>query len=179
MQEPAYESTPRRRTFGGPRPVAAAPAAGTASVTRTYGAGSTIARVLLTCLGAAGMIVGAFMTWLTGINGTSLTWNAFWSTNFDVARFLTTVGAIFILLGLLALVGLAFRTGWLTRLAGALGIVGFVLFAIQVFRASGDQNIQGGAWLALIGSVLALIGGFLGSRREVVRTPGYETSYTE
>lgn len=52
-----------------------------------------------------------------------------------------------------------------------------VLFAIQVFRASG-QNIEGldtrieiGAWLALTGSVIVLIAGFLSTPEQVV----YET----
>ena len=65
----------------------------------------------------------------------------------------------------------------LGRLAGALGIAGFVLFAIQVFRASG-QNIEGldtrieiGAWLALAGSVIVLVAGFLSTPEPVV----YET----
>ncbi len=51
------------------------------------------------------------------------------------------------------------------------------LFAIQVFRASG-QNIEGldtrieiGAWLALAGSVIVLIAGFLSTPEPVV----YET----
>ena len=82
-----------------------------------------------------------------------------------------------IVLALLGIVGLAARTGGLGRLAGALGIAGFVLFAIQVFRASG-QNIEGldtrieiGAWLALAGSVVVLIAGFLSTPEPVV----YET----
>src|SRR5438132_759307 len=64
-------------------------------------------------------------------------------------------------------VGFAAWTGGLGRLAGALGIAGLVLFAIQVFRASGqhlaglDTRIEVGAWLALAGSVILLIAGFL------------------
>jgi hypothetical protein len=87
------------------------------------------------------------------------------------------VGFVFIVLALLGIVGLAARTGGLGRLAGALGIAGFVLLAIQVFRASG-QNIEGldtrieiGAWLALAGSVVVLIAGFLSTPEPVV----YET----
>jgi peptidoglycan/LPS O-acetylase OafA/YrhL len=70
-----------------------------------------------------------------------------------------------ILLGIVALVGLAPRSGWLTRLAGVLGIAGFVLVMVQMFRASGDQTPGPGAWLCLAGGIAALIGGFLGTRR--------------
>ena len=69
------------------------------------------------------------------------------------------------------MLGLAFRSGWLTRIAGALGIVGFVLVAIELFRANGGQALQAGAWVALAGSVVALIGGFFGTRRVVTTVP--------
>ena len=58
--------------------------------------------------------------------------------------------------------GLAARSGWLTRLAGALGIAGFVLFAIEIYRANmSASNIGAGAWVALAGSVVTLIAGFM------------------
>ncbi|HZA60163.1 MAG TPA: hypothetical protein VE754_00595, partial [Actinomycetota bacterium] len=75
---------------------------------------------------------------------------------------------VVIVLGLLALLGLAFRTGWLTRLAAALGVIAFVLFLITVYRAGADRDLTDigiGMWVILAGSVLALIGGFLGARR--------------
>ncbi|HJV04403.1 MAG TPA: hypothetical protein VJ868_03995, partial [Actinomycetota bacterium] len=84
-----------------------------------------------------------------------------------------SVGFVTIILGLLALLGMAFRTGWLTRIAGALGIVVFVLYAITLYRVPGDAGfgeIGIGAWLVLIGGILALIGGFLGTRT-VVQQP--------
>jgi hypothetical protein len=37
---------------------------------------------------------------------------------------------------LVAVVGLAMGTGWLTRLAGAVAVIGLVLFAIEVYRSS-------------------------------------------
>ena len=78
------------------------------------------------------------------------------------------------MLALLGIVGLAAWTGGLGRLAGALGVAGFVLFAIQVFRASGqhlaglDTRIEIGAWLALAGSVILLIAGFLSTPEPIV-----------
>jgi hypothetical protein len=132
-------------------------------------------RILLTLAGAAGLIVGAFLDWIDGITGVDLDVRSFWQTTFDTetSTFLETVGFVMIVLGLLAIIGLAPRSGWLTRFAGALGIAGFVLFLIEVYRA--DQtvaDVQAGAWLALAGGVVALIGGFFGTRAAVVATTG-------
>jgi hypothetical protein len=126
------------------------------------------ARVVLTLAGAAAMIVGPFLDWIEGREATSIGIQALWRSDFsDRSSFVETLGFVFIVLGLLAIVGLAARTGWLTRVAGAFGIVAFVLFAIQVFRAAGDQRIEVGAWVALGGSIVALIAGFLGARTVV------------
>jgi hypothetical protein len=127
------------------------------------------ARVVLTLAGAAAMIIGPFLEWIEGREATSIGIQALWRSDFsDRSSFVETLGFVFVVLGLLAIVGLAARTGWLTRIAGALGIVAFVLFAIQVFRASGDHTIQVGAWVALAGSILALVAGFLGGRSVAV-----------
>jgi hypothetical protein len=128
-------------------------------------------RVLLTLLGAAGLIVSAFMDWIDGTTAVNLDIRAFWEATFDQesATFIATVGFVMIVLGLLVIVGMAPRSGWLTSLAGALAIAAFVLFAIQVYRADRTFNdIDPGAWVALAGGVLALIGGFFGARRAVV-----------
>ncbi|MGH2556427.1 MAG: sugar:proton symporter [Actinomycetota bacterium] len=127
-------------------------------------------RMLLTLVGAAGLIVGAFLDWIEGAAGVDLDIRAFWQTTFDTdtSTFVETVGFVMIVLGLLAIVGMAPRSGWLTRFAGALGIAGFVLFLIEVYRA--DQtvaDVQAGAWVALVGGVVALIGGFFGTRAAV------------
>ena len=149
---------------------------GTATPTRnTTG---TVMRIVLTLVGAGMMVFGAFMPWVRDVLGTNLNWKAFYSPDLGHAHsFVESVGFVFIVLALLGIVGLAAWTGGLGRLAGALGIAGFVLFAIQVFRASG-QNIEGldtrieiGAWLALAGSVTVLIAGFLSTPEPVV----YET----
>jgi hypothetical protein len=136
---------------------------GTTTGTR-YGAIG--ARLVLTLVGAAGMIVGAFLTWLAPSKGTDLDISALWRTSFDTTTtFVSTVGALSILLGLIAIVGVAFGSGWLTRLAGALGIVTVVLFAIEVFRAPGAHTVGDlgvGVWVVLAGSVVVLIAGFIG-----------------
>lgn len=143
--------------------------------------GTFAARVLLTVLGAASMVVGAFLDWFPaeqappgGTEGTSMNWSIFYSTDDPFgAGFFTSAGFVAIILGILAVVGLAFRTGWLTRLAGALGIVAIVLYTISLYRVEdagfgiGDLGI--GAWLVLAGGILALIGGFLGTRTVITR----------
>jgi hypothetical protein len=170
MSTPAYEPTPAtaRPTYP------AAPVATRAG----WDWRSMVVRGVLTLIGAAGMIVGAFMDWTGGRSGVNLGIRSLWTTEFSTsgASFVATVGFAFIVLGLLAIVGLAPATGWLTRLAGALGIAGFVLFAIEIYRANlTASDIQAGAWVALAGSVVALVGGFLGGHRAVVAAAPTQT----
>lgn len=130
--------------------------------------GGLVVRLLLSALGAAGMIVGAFLPWAFDDAGTSVEPVVFYSTDVQAqASLLTSAGGIVILLGLLALVGMALRTGWLTSLMGALGIVAAVLVLITLYRLPvevGIADVQVGLWLILAGGVLALIGGFFGAR---------------
>jgi len=129
--------------------------------------------VVLTLAGAAGLIIGAFTEWAPqrfgSLKGVNLSDRALFDTTFqDSGSFVTTVGFAMIVLGLLAIIGLAFRSGWLTRFAGALGIAGFVLFLIEVYRANlSVSDVRVGAWISLAGALVALVGGFLGSRPAV------------
>lgn len=126
--------------------------------------GTEAGRLLLTLLGAAALIVSAFLHWTRNIEASKLTDRGLFQTDFAVrSDIVKTVGALAILLGIVAVVGLIDRTGWLSRLAGALGVVLFVLFAIEVYR-SAYHNIQVGAWLALAGGVVLIIGGMLTPR---------------
>ena len=147
-------------------------------------------RIVLTLLGAAAIIGGAFLTWfnfgdvqagidLPGNKGVQMSWKILYAPSdaegsptypFD-NDFFTSIGFITIILGLLAILGLALRTGWLSRLAGALAIVAIVLYAITLYRVPeadlSFSDIGLGAWLVLAGGVIVLVGGFLGSRRIV------------
>jgi hypothetical protein len=136
-----------------------------------------IARMGLTLLGAAGIIVGAFLEWVNGIRGVKLDVQALYRSTFEgnSSNFVATVGFVVIVIGLLAILGLAPRSGLLTRFAGALGIVAFMLFEIQVFRATGDQTMGAGVWVSLGGSVIALMAGFIGARSAVTATPSAPT----
>ncbi|HXF71234.1 MAG TPA: sugar:proton symporter [Actinomycetota bacterium] len=122
-------------------------------------------RMALGLTGAALTIVSAFLPWTEGVVGTQLDVRAFWAAQPERAEmFVASVGAVAIAIGLLAVLGLALRGGGLTRLAGALGVVGFALFVIQRYRAEAPlpEALGLGAWLLLIGSVVALVGGFVG-----------------
>lgn len=168
---------------------AAAPATTTAAVDVGPTVGGLSGRIILTLLGAAGIIIGAFLEWFSfgaeveaqagaagvdvpGGAGTDLSWSIFYSTDDPTGpSFFASAGFVAIVLGLLALLGLALRTGWLTRLAGALAIVAIVLYAITLYRVP-DQDLSIsqvglGAWVTLAGGLIVVIGGFLGSRRVV------------
>jgi hypothetical protein len=177
-------------------PVPADPAATPATTrvarrsTQGPGAGGLAARIILTVLGAAGMIVGAFTAWLKRANsgsvaqqaqsaarggrlrGTHLSLKALFDLNalLRPGHFYKSVGVAMIVLALIALIGLAPRSGWLTRIAALLGVVVVALFAISVIRSPRVKiaNIGLGAWLAVVGSVVALVGGFFGTRAKVV-----------
>ena len=168
-----------------PPPPAAAPATTTAAVDVGPSAGGLSARIILTLVGAAAMIGGSFLNWFafpnadqipegvdTGTAGIEWNWSVLYSTDdpFD-ASFFTSIGFVVIVLGLLALLGLALRTGWLTRLSGVLAIVVLVLYAITLYRVPEDDlgisNIGIGAWVVAAGGLIVLIAGFLGSRRVV------------
>ena len=130
-------------------------------------------RIVLTLVGAAGMVISALMNWAQGNAASDISVRALWSTRFAHPgnNWLTTVAAVMIGLAVIAIVGLAPRTGVLTSLAGALGIAIFVLFLVQLYRANFTvSDLDPGAWIALAGSIVALVGGFFGARRSVVVT---------
>jgi hypothetical protein len=134
--------------------------------------GGMAGRIILTLLGAAGMIIGAFLPWGFGDPGTRLEYDVFLLNPEGVsaeAGIVSSAGGIVILLGVLALLGLVFRTGWLTTLAGVLGIVAFGLVLLTIFEADGGiGDVQYGLWLVLAGGILSVIAGFFGARPRVV-----------
>ena len=121
--------------------------------------GDMAGRVLLTLIGAAGLLVGAFMEWIKGMTGTRLSLQALYTHPFRPETHLpSTVGFAVIVLAFLALVGLA-TSGWLTRLAGALGIVVFILLVIQLYLPHSQFLPGPGPWLVLAGGMVAAVGG--------------------
>jgi len=141
----------------------------------TTQSGADHGRLLFTILGGAALVVAAFLNWSRGMTGITLSNHSLINTGFlpqtDVVR---TVGGLAVVIGLAGMFGLVDRSGWLTRLFGLLGIALFVMFLIQVLRSS-DHTLQPGAWLALAGGVVMLIGGFMrGYDHEVIRETAYE-----
>jgi hypothetical protein len=145
--------------------------------------GGMAARILFTLLGAAGLILGAFLAWFRfgaqeappgiGLAGVDVSNSVFYSTDDPFgASLVSSAGLVAIVLGVLALLGLVFRTGWLTTLAGVLGIVAFALVVITLYRVEGQDfdigNVGLGLWIVLAGGVLAVIGGFFGARPRIV-----------
>ncbi|NUR57705.1 MAG: sugar:proton symporter [Catenulispora sp.] len=129
-------------------------------------------RVFFTALGALGLILGAFQPWTRHLNGTDLPWGGLSQDTIDVPdNAMRTLGAAAIALGLLAVLGLADASGVLTRTAGSAGIVGLVLFVIQVER-SPIHSIEDGVWIAMAGSILCVVAGLRAERVKVPREPG-------
>jgi hypothetical protein len=122
--------------------------------------GTSIAgRTLFALIGAGLLILGAFQDWVGNRSGIEIGAQVLFR---HVVRkpdaLITSVGFLAIVLGLFAVLGLA-TGGWLTRLAGALGIAMFVLLVIQLYAGS-VQVLPGlGPWLVLTGGVVAVAGG--------------------
>jgi hypothetical protein len=128
-------------------------------------------RVILTVAAAVLLLVGSFLEWANGIDGSELAVQSFWSTDAGTtAGFFSSAGLVTAICGAVIILGLAFRGGWLTRFAGAVALVAFTLVVIQMGREGSLDTLQDvgiGLWFVLAGGVLALIGGFFPSTRMV------------
>src|SRR3954466_15848310 len=97
------------------------------NTTSRVGPTGVTSRILLTALGAAGLIVGAFLNWTRDLEGTHVSWRAVYQDTFgSTDNIVQSIGGASILVGLVAVLGLADATGWLSRLAGAVGLVGTI-----------------------------------------------------
>src|SRR3989442_3759612 len=166
MGQPGYQPVEPAHTHG----------AAVAPVRRTWGWGGLVVRIVTTLAGPAAMIISLFMDWVRSTLATDISVRALIRTSqVRNPNFVESIGFVMLVLGLLAIVGLAPRTGWLTSLAGALGIVVFVLLLVQMYRAPGNltvSDLDAGAWIGVAGSLVALIGGFFGARTTAVVTSG-------
>jgi hypothetical protein len=136
--------------------------------------GGVVAKLVLGLVGAAGMIVGPFLDWGGGVRGTEIEFRAFFSTEAGgEAGFAASTGFTLLVLGVVALIGLAFKSGWLTSLAAGLGLLACVLIVITAYRAGEGLGFFAiGFWIAAIGSLLALLASMFGAGSRVwgVRT---------
>ncbi len=144
---------------------------------------ATTLRTVLLVLAGAALIGGSFLSWISfgalgdlaeaagqeipSTAGVNAPFSIFYSFGGDEAgNFFTSAGMATIVIGVLALIGIALPV--LARVAGAFGLVAFILFVITLYRAQGGFGDIGlGMWVVLGGAVLVLIGGFVGTRRVV------------
>lgn len=127
-------------------------------------------RVLLTVGAAVLLLLGSFVEWAGGTDGSQLAVQNLWMTDAGTAGFFSSAGLVTAICGAVIILGLSFKGGWLTRFAGAVALVAFTLVVIQMGRGGSLdtlENVGIGLWLVLAGGVLALIGGFFPSTRTV------------
>jgi hypothetical protein len=134
----------------------------------TRGSGRVRARLAVTLIAVAALVVGAFLDWQTTQPGYRLTFRSLLHNDFGTTTNVTrSVGAISVLIAVVALLGLLDRTGWLTRLAGLAAVVLCALFALQLYRHDGQHftpalhAVRAGAWATLGAGVLLLLGGLV------------------
>lgn len=125
-------------------------------------------RIALTLLGGLLMVLGAFAAWEEGVDGVDLTYETYVESVFEsdvpsppdgLSDTFVSVGLVAIVLGLLAMLGLATQTGKLTRVAAALALLLMLVFVFTV--ADADFSVGSGAFVVLLGSIVALIGGIM------------------
>jgi hypothetical protein len=130
-------------------------------------------RVILSIGAAVLLLIGSFLEWTNGTDGSALSIQALWETDPGTAGFFASAGLVTAICGALIILGLAFKGGWLTRFAGAAALVTFTLVVIQQGRAGNLDTLEDvglGLWMVLAGGVLALIGGFFPTTRMVTAT---------
>lgn len=147
--------------------------ADTATETRAVGEAPSpwlVVRVILSVGAAVLLLVGSFLEWAQGTEGSALAVQSYWETDAGTAGFFSSAGLVTAICGAVIILGLAFKGGWLTRFAGAVALVAFTLVVIQLGRAGSLDTLQDvgiGLWLVLAGGVLALVGGFFPTTRTV------------
>ncbi len=127
-------------------------------------------RVILSIGAAVLLLLGSFLEWTGGRDGSTLAIESLWEKNAGSAGFLASAGLVTAICGAVIILGLAFRGGWLTRFAGAVALVAFTLIVIQMGRGGSLDTLRDvgtGLWLVLAGGVIALIGGFFPTTRTV------------
>jgi hypothetical protein len=134
-------------------------------------------RIILSIGAAVLLLLGSFLEWANGTDGSALAIQGYWETDAGTAGFFSSAGLVTAICGAVIILGLAFRGGWLTRFAGAVALVAFTLVVIQLGRAGSLDSVQNlgiGLWLVLAGGVLALIGGFFPSTRTIASATAVE-----
>jgi hypothetical protein len=158
--------------------------------TRGHWPASRWIRLLLTLVGAAGMVAAAFRNWIQSLDalGVELNVKMLWdpdaSPTFLTGGGFDSVGFVALALGVIAIMGLWPRIWWVTVVAGALGVAEATLFVVTAYRADGYRDPPGtmtlsyvevGVWLLVAGGVLLLVAGFIGIGRSRAPAPEVES----
>jgi hypothetical protein len=139
-------------------------------------------RVILSVGAAVLLLLGSFLEWVDGTDGSALSIRSYWETDAGTAGFFMSAGLVTAICGAVIILGLAFKGGWLTRFAGAVALVAFTLVVIQLGRGGSLDSVSDvgiGLWFVLAGGVLALIGGFFPTTRTVASTHRSEDADTD
>jgi hypothetical protein len=128
-----------------------------------------VLRLAQVAIGATALLVGAFLEWVNGINGIDLSNRVFFRADIQTTtRFVESSGFVAMVIGLVAVLGLALVSGWIIRLAGIAGIIAFVLGVISLARIqepSLPAGIGVGLWMLLGGSIVIVLAGFVPTTR--------------
>jgi hypothetical protein len=142
-------------------------------------------RVVLTLTGAALMVAGALAKWKGSFVGTKLTLVAFADTALNakvkppkqgtIGAFLISTGFVVIVLGVIAALGILTRRARLTKIGAGLALLFLIAFVAlmgsKAFPAvlgpgGGSSSLGVGVWISLLGSLIALVAGFLGTTKK-------------
>jgi hypothetical protein len=133
-------------------------------VTRERLSVAAVVRAVLTIASVAALAIGAFMDWINETTGDHLAFDAYWrSPTATTGALFRSAAVLMIGIAVAGLLALAFRGGWLLRLAGAVGLVGVLLLFVQMGRAEMSilDATEEGLWLCLAGAAGLLIAGFV------------------
>jgi hypothetical protein len=142
---------------------------GSTTPTTAVSPARAVLRLALVAIGVAGLLVGAFLEWVNGINGIDLSNRVFFRADIQTTtRFVESSGFVAMVIGLVAVLGLALVSGWVIRLAGIAGIIAFVLGVISLARIQ-DPSLPGdigvGLWMLIAGSIVIVFAGFVPTTR--------------
>ena len=101
-------------------------------------------RVILSVGAAVLLLTGSFLEWAQGTDGSALAVQGYWETDAGTAGFFSSAGLVTAICGAAIILGLAFKSGWLTRFAGAVALVAFTLVVIQLGREGSLDSLLGG-----------------------------------
>jgi hypothetical protein len=148
---------------------------GARGLMETYGLGQRGAawRLGLSLVAGIALIVSAFLPWGFDHKANDIGIDALVTAKATTrAGFFTSLGLVVVILGLMALLGLIPRRGWLTTAAGIGGVIVAIEFVLTHFFDADfpRSQLDFGLYVLLL-SVLAIPAAFVGTRSESLPRP--------